>query len=66
MGEKEQRQGLETTMFQLLELKDQGSDPLILLSLVNLMGLINLIGHRLGIRGGRKKFVGERCRSGER
>ncbi|SHJ74258.1 hypothetical protein [Desulfofundulus thermosubterraneus] len=56
MGEKGQHQGLEATLFQLLELKGQSTDPLILLSLVNLMGLINLMGHRFGVQGEEPKI----------
>ncbi|NHM26627.1 hypothetical protein G7K71_06410 [Desulfofundulus sp. TPOSR] len=51
MGEKGQHQGLEATLFQLLEQKGHSTDPLILLSLVNLMGLINLMGYRFGTQG---------------
>ncbi|MDK2889320.1 MAG: hypothetical protein PWP72_2198 [Thermoanaerobacter sp.] len=51
MEEKGQHQSLETTLFRLLEQKGPSTDPLILLSLVNLMGLINLMGYRLGISG---------------
>ncbi|MGB9802904.1 MAG: hypothetical protein ACPLRU_07645 [Desulfofundulus sp.] len=55
--EKGQHQGLETTLFQLLEQKGYSTDPLILLSLVNLMGLINLMEHRLGVQ--RQEAKGE-------
>ncbi|HHW43820.1 hypothetical protein GFC01_13340 [Desulfofundulus thermobenzoicus] len=49
MEDKGQTQGLEGTLFHLLEHGGRGGDPMILLSLVNLMGLINLIGHRMGV-----------------
>jgi len=47
--------GMEETLFKLL--KDGGTagmEPenlLVLLSLVNLMGIVNIIGHRAGIKG---------------
>lgn len=46
--------GIEETLFQLLQAgggrdMDQGN-LLILLSLVNLMGIINIINHRMGVR----------------
>lgn len=45
MEEKAFPQGLEAVLFRLLE-KSRESDPLVLLCLVNLMGMINLIARR--------------------
>ena len=47
MEEKAVPQGLEAVLFRLLE-KGRESDPLVLLCLVNLMGMINLMARRAG------------------
>lgn len=52
MAEQVQKSGLENTLFSLLE-RGGGSEMnqanlLILISLVNLMGIVNLVAQRLG------------------
>lgn len=56
MAEEEAKYtGMEETLFKLL--KDGGArgmeqgNLLVLLSLVNLMGIVNIISHRAGIKG---------------
>lgn len=46
--------GLESTLYSLMEMEskhgiEQGN-MLIMISLVNLMGLVNLVGHRMGVQ----------------
>lgn len=46
--------GLESTLYSLIEMEskhgiEQGN-MLIMISLVNLMGLVNLLGHRMGVQ----------------
>lgn len=59
MAEQIPQSGLENTLFSLLE---KGGGPemnqanlLILMSLVNLMGIINLLGQRAGGRGNQEE-----------
>lgn len=47
MEEKAFSQGLEAVLFRLLE-KSRENDPLVLLCLVNLMGMINLMMRHAG------------------
>jgi len=59
MAEQNQPTGLENTLFSLLE---KGGGPelsqanlLILMSLVNLMGILNLLGQKAGGRGNQEE-----------
>lgn len=54
-GEEARYAGMEGTLFELLKAGGAGNieqgNLLILLSLVNLMGIVNIISHRAGIKG---------------